>query len=189
MSIISSSQSVPDLKFCAFWLLALSMSFLWRRASEWPPSKYTSHHYIFSNSSVTSFWPQNKVTTPPQLKIPLPTFPSSFDGTWFSLLPQLYRHWPLIVLQGHPLTQTWEPVYMQFLYSQHPPPSPQVFTVQNISAYMALFQKSHEIMEDAEHFSGLVVALFHPYVNGNYLISCPEPKGLTANTSQCDLSC
>ena len=58
-------------------------------------------------------------------------------------------------------------------------PQTQVFNVQNISAYMALFQKSHEIMEDAEHFSGLLVALLHPYVHGNYLISCPEPKGLT----------
>lgn len=102
MSIIFSSQSVGDLKFCAFWLLALSMSFSWQRASEWPPSKYTSHHYIFSNSSVASCWPQNKVTTLSQLKSPLSTFSSSFYGTRFSLLPQLHRHWSLIVLQGSP---------------------------------------------------------------------------------------
>ena len=179
MSIIFSSQSIADLKFGAFWLLALSMSFSWQRASEWRPSKYTSHHYIFSDSSVASYWPQNKVTTLSQLKSPLSTFPSSFYGTSFSLLPQLHRHWSLIVLQGHPLAQTWEPVYTVFLYSQYPPPSPQFVTVQNFSAYMALFQRSHEIMEDCEHCSSLLVALFHPYVCGNYFISCPEPKGLS----------
>lgn len=65
------------------------------------PTKYTSHHYIF----------QILQWLPVDLRIKLPlflnskslsTFSSSFYGTRFSLLPQLHRHWSLIVLQGSP---------------------------------------------------------------------------------------